>query len=272
MPTIVYRINCLLRVLLRRVPLGTNLGLLTLFWTVLSGRLLQSRGAGVPALADMGLSEDAVRRAAASLNYGHFCMSDLIPDWNQAVQAEGLYQPHCHGGIRPVPVDRVGFFRPKLVGCPTKHYTSQSGKALPAIVLGMVGATGTVGKSRLCLPRFLVEAHPQDKSEAEHQKRTVRRAAQSLAPDEALILDAGFSLVDLLSVEKVRFVLRCAKNFTARKNSLPVYCGKGRHPLYGEGVRPLPTINRQREVPFCHQARWLRRVEGREAQDQGAPV
>jgi hypothetical protein len=249
MPTLVYRINGLLCTLLRRVPLGTNLGLLALFWTLLSGRLLQSRGALFPALSDLGFAEDAVRRAAAALNYGHFCLSDLIADWNQAVQAQGLFHPHCHGGIRPVPVDMVGFFRPKLVGCPTKHYTSQSGKALPALVLGMVGATGSVGKSRLCLPRFLLEAHPQDKSEAEHQKRTVRQAALSLAADEALILDAGFSLVDLLSVEGVRFVLRGAKNFTARKNSLPVYCGKGRPALYGDSVRPLARSYKDKSLP-----------------------
>src|SRR5271157_646324 len=128
MPNIVYRINTLLTTLLRRVPLGTNLGLLSLMWALLSGRLLSSRRALFPALADLGLSDDAVRRASAALTYGRFQMADLLHDWNQLVLQEGQFQPHSHGGFRPVPVDRVGFFRPKLVACTTQHYTSVASK------------------------------------------------------------------------------------------------------------------------------------------------
>ncbi len=67
MPNIVYRINTLLTIVLRRVPLGTNLGLISLLWALLSGRLLHSRGALFPALADLGLTDEAVRRASAAL-------------------------------------------------------------------------------------------------------------------------------------------------------------------------------------------------------------
>jgi hypothetical protein len=143
----------------------------------------------------------------------------------------------------------VGSFRPKLVGCPTKHYTSQAGKALPAISFGMVGATGSVGTSRLCLPRLLVEADPNDKSEADHQKRTVIQAAQTCAQDEALILDAGFPLADLLSIPDILFVVRGAKNFTARRNFLPAYPGKGRFAEYGELVRPLARTYKGKTIP-----------------------
>lgn len=255
----VYRINRLLQALLRRVPVGTNLGLVHLFWALLSGRFLTSRGAVFPALADLGLSDAAVRRASAALTYGRFAVADLVADWNRSVFEEGRFRPHSHGGIRPVPVDMSGFGRPKLADCRTKHYTSQAGKALPAIPLGIVGATGSVGSVRLCLPRFLVEADPKDTNEAEHQKRTVRKAAASLADDEALVLDAGFSLSDLLSIDKVRFVVRGAKNFTARKNRLPFYKGKGRHGLYGELVRPLERTYRKKVLPATRpdgSARW----------------
>src|SRR5258708_1434234 len=117
MPAIVYRINRLLTALLRHVPVGTNLGLLWLYWALLSGRFVPSRGALLPALTDLGLPDAAVRRASAALTYGRVDLAQMITDWNQAVQEEGLFRPHCHGGIRPVPVDLVGFFRPKLVGC-----------------------------------------------------------------------------------------------------------------------------------------------------------
>lgn len=244
----VYRINTLLRTLLRRVPIGTNLGLMHLFWALLSGRFLRSRGAVFPALADLGLPAPAVRRAAAALTYGRVDIADLLADWNQIVLQEGVFQPRSHGGVKPVPVDMSGFGRPKLADCRTKHYTSQAGKALPAIPLGIIGATGSVGTRRLCLPRFLVEADPSDKSETDHQKRTVRQAAASVADEEALILDAGFSLLDLLAIDKVRFVVRGAKNFTARKNRLPRYKGKGRHSEYGQIVRPLARTYRKKRL------------------------
>ena len=43
-------------------PSGTNLGLLHLFWMMLCGKLLLSRGAIFPGLSAVGLSEGAVRR------------------------------------------------------------------------------------------------------------------------------------------------------------------------------------------------------------------
>jgi hypothetical protein len=239
MPFSVYRITCVLTALLRSVPLGTNLGLLHLFWALLSGRFLQSRGAVFPALADQGLSEEAVRRASTALTYGRWDIADLIQDWQQTVVSENRMHLHSHEGVRPVPVDLVGFFRPHLIGCRTKHYASQANKALPAVVLGMVGAVGSVGTARLCLPRLLVEAQPSDKNETDLQRRTLRLATQALADDETLVVDAGFSLPQLLSLGTARFVLRGPKNFTARKNTLPAYKGRGRYPGNGDYVRPL---------------------------------
>lgn len=259
MSEIVYRITDLLHTLLRSVPVGTNLGLIHLFWAFLSGRFLPSRGALFPALADLGLADAAVRRASAALTYGHFDIAQLIKDWNNIVISEGQFRPHVHGRVRPVPVDMVGFFRPRLLGCATKHYTSQAGKALPAVVFGMVGSVGSVGACRHCLPRLLVEALPTETREVTLQKRTLCLAAQTLSEDEALVVDAGFSLVDLLSLEKTRFVLRGPKNFTARKNALPAYKGKGRPPENGDYVRPLSRTYQKKRIqatPPDGTARW----------------
>ena len=71
MPTIVYRITSLLKALLRRAPLGTNLGLVHLFWALMSGRFLQSREAIFPALSDLGLCPAAVRRASPARALWH---------------------------------------------------------------------------------------------------------------------------------------------------------------------------------------------------------
>ena len=62
----VYRVLTLVSALVVDVPIGTNLGLLHLFWMVLCGKLLLSRGAIFPGLSAVGLSEGAVRRAWAA--------------------------------------------------------------------------------------------------------------------------------------------------------------------------------------------------------------
>src|SRR5215212_10079330 len=105
MSPVVYRIRTLLSQVLADVPLGTNLALFTLLWMLMSGRLLQSRGAVIPGLADLGLPEDAVRRAWAALAYGRWTLPPLLARWQSLVEAEGRLQPHVYGGLRPVACD-----------------------------------------------------------------------------------------------------------------------------------------------------------------------
>src|SRR5438034_11660185 len=113
MSSTIYRLNSVLSHVVASVPIGTNLGLFHLLWMLLSGRLLQSRGAVIPGLADLGLPEDAVRRAWAALAYGRWSLANLLTHWQACVRAEGRWQPHDYGGFRPVACDLVGFFRPR---------------------------------------------------------------------------------------------------------------------------------------------------------------
>jgi hypothetical protein len=259
MSATVYRISLMLSSVLRDVPVGTNLALFHLLWTLLSGRLLASRGAVIPALADTDLSAPAVRRAWAALATGHWENDTLLARWHRWVQSEGHWQPHCHGGYRPVAADLVGFFRPRLKDCPTVHYSSQAGKALPAIPFGMLARIGSVGTQRLPLPVRLLRAAPDDPREAALQERLVREAAAALAADEALLVDGGFSPSLLLAAGLTRFVVRVPKNFTARRASLPPGRRRGRPPEYGPLVRPvarsykgrlIPATPPDREAPF----------------------
>jgi hypothetical protein len=240
MSPIVYRIAVLLGVLLAEVPVGTNLALFWLLWALLSGRFVLSRGAVFPALAALGLPADAVRRSSAALTYGRWTIQPLLRSWHNRVQQEGRWHAHAYEGFRPVACDVVGFFRPQLSGCVGKHYQSGANKALPAIVLAVVAAVGSVGKVRLPLRRLLVRADPDHGSEAELQRRAVTQAGAPLQPDEVLVVDAGFGVADLLTSEVPRFVARVARNLTPRRNRLPPYKGRGRCPIYGERVRPLP--------------------------------
>src|SRR5439155_4143392 len=78
MSATVYRINALLSTLLHSLPVGTNLALFHLLWTLLSGRLLASRGALTPALDDAGLPKQEVYLALSALVYGLWLISPLF--------------------------------------------------------------------------------------------------------------------------------------------------------------------------------------------------
>jgi hypothetical protein len=248
MPTVVYRVTHLLSSLLEPLPIGTNLGLFHLLFMLMSGRLLESRGAVVPGLAALGLAPPAVRRAWAALAYGHWETAPLVTRWQQHVQAEGRWQPSQHGGYRPVACDLVGFFRPRLQGCVTKHYLAVAGKAVPAMVVGIAARVGVVGQHRVALPCRMLRADPGDPSEAALQRRLLTETGQELADDEVLVCDGGFPLSQVLEAGVSRFLVRGAKNFTARRANLPEYSGKGRPYTYGEVVRPLPRTHKGRTI------------------------
>jgi hypothetical protein len=269
MSTIVYRISVLLGVLLAEVPVGTNLGLFWLLWALISGRFLLSRGAVFPALADGGLPAAAVRRSGAALAYGRWAIQTLIQAWHQVVQQEGYWQAHRYEGFRPVACDLVGFFRPRLSGCLGKHYHSGADKALPAVVFAVVAAVGSLGKVRFPLVRLILRAAPGDQSEAALQRRAVTQASATLQRDEVLVVDAGFGVAALLTADGTRFVARVARHFTARRNVLPAYKGRGRGPIYGERVRPLPRTYKRKRIaatPPDATAQWV--VGGRLIQAQ----
>jgi len=183
--------SALLGVILADGPVGTNLGLFWLLWALISGRFLLSRGAVFPALADGGLSADAVRRSGAALAYGRWAIATLVCAWHQVVQKEGRGHAQRYEGFRPVACDIVGFFRPHLSGCVSKHYQSGADKALPASVLAVVTAVASVGKVRLPLRRLILQADPGDRSEADLQRRALTQAGAALQPDEVLVVDAG---------------------------------------------------------------------------------
>src|SRR5438045_8828361 len=99
MSTIVYLMGRLLEQMLAKVPVGTNLALYDLLWSLLSGRLLLSRGALFPALADLGLPKEAVRRSGAALAYGDWQAAELLSAWQTQLEKEGRFHPHCYAGF-----------------------------------------------------------------------------------------------------------------------------------------------------------------------------
>lgn len=248
MSSLLYDLCARLFPILAKVGVGTNLGLLQVFFALVSGRFLANRGALVPALADCALSEDAVRRSVQALSYGRWNIQGLIDAWRKVVGAEHRWQPHRYGGLRPVAVDLVGFFRAKLQGQIGKHYTSRADKALPALVFGMVASVGSVGKQRLPILRWLVRQR-SDETESALQDRVLKQTIGTLAPDEVMVVDAGFGITELLQHPRTAFVARVDQNVTARRNYVPAAKSKGRPVEYGEVVRPLARAYKGKTLP-----------------------
>ena len=94
----VYRVVTVLCALVAGVPVGTNLGLVLLLWLLLTGRLLGSRGAVIPALSALGLPPAAVRRTWAALGQGAWTADRLLANWQGWVAQDGAWRPHTVGG------------------------------------------------------------------------------------------------------------------------------------------------------------------------------
>jgi len=244
----VYRVLTWVSALVVDVPVGTNLGLLHLFWMLLCGKLLLSRGAIFPGLSAVGLSAGAVRRAWVALGRGSWTSHRLVKQWARVVEAEGFWQPHLHGGYHPVAVDITGFSRPRLQGCPTSHDSTTAGKALPAIPLGIIARIGSVGVQRFGLPRGLVRAAPDDPSPSAHRRVLLKRAVELQAPTDLLVTDREFTVGQLQAARATVWVTRLLKNMTARRADPPPYGGRGRPSTYGDLVRPLARRRKGQEI------------------------
>ena len=223
----------------RFVPVGTNLALLHLLWMLVSGQLLLSRGAVIPGLAQLGLSDRAVRRAWQALGQGGWNIGQLLVNWETALGRAGQWQVRYHGGYCAVPIDTTGFSRPRLQNCPSKHYDHQAGKALPAVVLGIIGRVGQVGKQRLLLPLGLLRVDPAQPQEEGLIQALITAAKERLKAQDVLVSDGGFALEAIQAAKIPRYVAKQARNMTARREQPPEYAGTGRPAERGALVRPL---------------------------------
>lgn len=224
----------------RSVPVGTNLALLHVLWMLVSGQLLFSRGAIIPGLAQLGLPDRAVRRAWQALGQGGWSIGQLLVNWESALGRAGQWHVRYHGGYCALAIDTTGFSRPRLQNCPSKHYDHQAGKALPAVVLGIIGRVGHVGQQRLLLPLGLLRVDPTQPQEEGLIQALITSAKDLLLPPDVLVSDGGFELAALQRAQIPRYVAKQARNMTARREQAPEYAGQGRPAERGALVRPLP--------------------------------
>jgi len=231
------------------LPVGTNLALLHLLWMMVSGHLLVSRGAILPGLHHLGLSKPATLRAWQALRRGGWTIGALLVNWEATVRQAGRWQPRYHGGYCAVAIDTTGFWRPRLKNCPTTHYDHRAGKALPAIVLGIIGRVGQVGQQRLLLPLGFLRADPAQPNEGGLISALIAKFKEIMQPHDVLVSDGGFPLDEILAQRIPRFIAKQAQNLTARRAHPPAYAGKGRPAERGVIVRPLARSYKGRLIP-----------------------
>jgi len=240
------------------LPIGTNLALYQFLWMLVSGALLASRGALFPALQSIGLGTAEVRRAWAAFRYGAWSINPMLQTWQTHVEEQGKWKAHQYAGYYVKAVDITAYWRSSVKRIKSKHYDAEADRALPAVVFGLVGRVGSVGDQRMALMTNLIRADLTDPSEQALQTELVEQVAAELTADEIPVFDAGFKPKALFAADLPRFVVRLAKNFTARRNVLPDSSG-GRPPEYGQIVRPLARSyngNSIESTPPDHVERW----------------
>lgn len=252
-------------------PIGTNLGLYYGLLTLQGGHLLASRGALIPALTAAGLDRQTTKRTWQALAHGGWQGNDLLARLVTQVQAEARWRPLQVGGYPVKALDTVGFFRPKLRGCQTKHYDSQAERALPAISFGLCANLGQVGEQAVAVPVHLTRAAGRASQEEGLMARLAREAALALTEQAIVTADRKFSPLTLLRAGLPRLVLRRPKNMTMRRAEPPPYGGRGRKPELGQVVRPLPRAGRKHPLPATlpdAECEWTQLERGRTFQLQ----
>lgn len=228
---------------------GTNLALYEGLMTMMSGALLSSRGALIPALAGEGYDQTDSLRIWQGLAHGVWEANTVLAELNAQIAQEHEWTALEVGGYRVKAMDTVGFFRPRLKGCNTMHYQSVAGKALPAICIGQMGTVGFVGKQKVTVPCTLVRASGEVRSEEDLMKALAMSAAPQLSLHDVVTADRKFSPLVLLKAGCQHVVLRRPKNMTMRRAQPPAYTGRGRRPTRGALIRPWSRRYKGCEIP-----------------------
>ena len=232
----------------QRLPIGTNLAVLHFLWMLISGALLPNRGAIIPALKSIGLSDEETRRAWAAFGSGVWSINELCSEFGIYVRKQPEWKERRYEGYLPITVDITAYWRPALKDCPGVHFHPAAQRALPAINIGLIGEVGEMNGQRLALLRRIERANGTKVTEPFLWKTLLTRVAKVLKSDEIAVIDAGVKIGAVQKAGITCYVLRQAKNVTARRNFLPEHV-LGRNPEYGRIVRPLGRTRKGKTLP-----------------------
>lgn len=228
-------------------PIGTNISILRLLWAMVNGSFLLSRGAVHGALEASDFEDEEIRRGWSALRYGSWTIEELLSAWQIKVGSENEWSVRRYEGYKIKSLDITGFWRPKLKGEVNKLYNSVAGKALPAIIFGVMVTSGEINGKRVPLLDKITRCGVGT-SEPEFHAQLLKDAAESSLPDEITVVDAGFKLSEIIEAKLSQVVVRMANNCTVRRNVLPKYKDKGARPKYGELIRPLARTRLENKI------------------------
>lgn len=242
---------------------GTDLGLCDFLSAMVSGYFIESGGAVMPAIESFlqtkGLSGDELaarsRRAVKALTYGSYNLNEIRERVNEMIIKAGLWKQTRVGAYGVLPVDFTGFSRASVQKLLSKSYDSDSGRAIPALSIGMIGLVGEVNGKRVALLRDAVSGDISENEPSKVTQQLYRHVEKVLQVDEIAVFDAGFSLVQLSEANIARAVIRMDKNctFGMTKGEVPVKEGgeRGRPPTIPRAkiVRPLERKYKDKLIP-----------------------
>ena len=133
--------------------------------------------------------------------------------------------------------------------CPTKHYNSSADKALPAINLGQLAMIGRVGEQQVSVPCVIVRAQGEIQSEEALMEALCCEAASHLTEEDVTTADRKFAPLTMVKSGITQIVLRRPKNITLRRSTPAAYKGVGRHPIYGDLIRPMERHRKEHVIP-----------------------
>lgn len=99
------------------------------------------------------------------------------------------------------------------------------------------------------MPCSILRVDPKDPSEVALKKELLKQVNRTLKASDIMLVDAGFKIKGCQEAQVSRFLLRLAKNFTARRNYLRDTTGKrGKPPTKGDLVRPLARQHKGKKI------------------------
>jgi hypothetical protein len=243
-PPLVYRVQEAVIAMTKELGVGTNLRLHDGLMTLMSGRLLESRGALIPALDAMGLSKNECLRTREGIQSGSWTIKGLLEGLQHWVRQCTKWQGLQVGAYSVKAIDTTCIFRPRLQGCETKHYHSSADKALPAITFGVLSALGSIEAQKVSLPLLLVRGDQQALSEEALMRELCEQGLAYLGEQDVVTADRKFPVMVMLEAGMKKVVVRRASNFTVRRVLKPEKCeamkaARGRPRKHGELIRPL---------------------------------
>ena len=218
----------------------------------MSGRLLETRGALIPALSSMCLNQNECLRTRVAIQKGAWSIRGLLKRFHTWVAKCTAWKPLQVAGYTIKAIDTTCIYRPRLQKCTTKHFNSTAGKSLPATPFSMLSAMGKVGQQKVGLLLQLTRGDERANTEETLMAQGCRMAKECVSDNDILTADRKFPVLVILEGGVQNVVIRRATNFTVTrvltekdKNEKSI----GRPRKQGVLIRPLGRTHKKTVHP-----------------------